>query len=113
MKSRIMFMLSAVLSILVMVTAVFAQDTLKDKEDKVSYVLGLNVGYDLKQQLIEVRPDIFLRGVKDILSEEKRLLSDEEIRETMALFEKELAEKQANAINKVAQKNKQDGTAFF
>src|SRR5450759_1908749 len=98
MRSRIILLVF--LGILVIVTLAFGEDVLKDKKDKLSYALGLNVGADLKQQSIEVNPDIFLKGIKDALAGSKRLLRDDEIRETMTAFTKEMTEKQAGAIKK-------------
>jgi FKBP-type peptidyl-prolyl cis-trans isomerase FklB len=111
MRSRIF--LSALLIILAMVTLAFGEDELKNKEDKLSYALGLNIGNSFKQQSIEIKPDIFLKGIKDAFAGGKQLLSDDEIRETMVVLNKELAEKKAEAMKKLAEKNKQDAVTFF
>lgn len=111
MRSRIF--LSALLIILAMVTLAFGEDELKNKEDKLSYALGLNIGNSFKQQSIEIKPDIFLKGIKDAFAGGKQLLSDDEIRETMVVLNKELAEKKAEAMKKLAEKNKEDAVTFF
>lgn len=89
------------------------QAPLKDKKDKVSYALGLDVGSALKRQSIDVNTDIFMQGVKDALSGGKKLMTDEELRETMTAFTKEMAAKQAEATKKIAAKNKEEGEAFL
>ena len=111
MRSRIF--LSALLIILAMVTLAFGEDELKNKEDKLSYALGLNIGNSFKQQSIEIKPDIFLKGIKDAFAGGKQLLSDDEVRETMVVLNKELAEKKAEAMKKLAEKNKEDAVTFF
>ncbi|MDA8239043.1 MAG: FKBP-type peptidyl-prolyl cis-trans isomerase [Nitrospiraceae bacterium] len=89
------------------------QTPLKDKKDKLSYAIGLDVGNALKRQSIDVNTDIFLQGVKDALSGGKKLLTDEEVRETMTAFSKELAAKQGEAMKKLGEKNKEEGEAFL
>jgi FKBP-type peptidyl-prolyl cis-trans isomerase FklB len=111
MRSRIF--LSALLIILAMVTSAFGEDELKNKGDKLSYALGLNIGNSFKQQSIEIKPDIFLKGIKDAFAGGKQLLSDDEVRETMVALNKELAEKKAEAMKKLAEKNKEDAVTFF
>ncbi len=101
-------------TLLVTVQAYGAEESpLKDKKDKLSYAIGLDVGNALKRQSIDVNADIFLQGVKDALSGGKKLLTDEEVRETMTTFSKELAAKQAEAMKKLAEKNKEEGEAFL
>jgi len=89
------------------------QSPLKDKKDKLSYAIGLDVGGALKRQSVDVNTDIFMQGVKDALSGGKKLLTDEEVRETMTAFSKELAAKQAEAMKKLGEKNKEEGEAFL
>ena len=89
------------------------QAPLKDKKDRLSYALGLDVGNALKRQSVEINNDIFMQGVKDALSGGKKLLTDDELRETMTAFSKEMATKQAEATKKLAEKNKKEGEAFL
>ena len=110
---RLRMILALVLSIFFIVALAYGEDTLKDKVDRVSYALGLDIGSDLNQQSIEVNTDILMKGIKDALSGGKRLLSDDEIRETMATFTKELVEKEAEDRRKLVDRNKKDGMAFL
>jgi FKBP-type peptidyl-prolyl cis-trans isomerase FklB len=111
MRSRIF--LSALLIILTMVTLAFGEDELKNKEDKLSYALGLNIGNSFKQQSLEIKPDIFLKGINDAFAGGKQLLSDDEVRKTMIALNKELSEKKAETMKKLAEKNKEDAVTFF
>jgi FKBP-type peptidyl-prolyl cis-trans isomerase FklB len=110
---RSWIILSAVFSILITATLAFGEDELKNKEDKLSYALGLNIGNSFKQQSIEIKPDIFLKGIKDAFAGGKQLMSDDEVRETMVVLNKELTEKKAEAMKKLAEKNKEDAVMFF
>jgi FKBP-type peptidyl-prolyl cis-trans isomerase FklB len=89
------------------------QSPLKDKKDRLSYAIGLDVGNALKRQSVDVNTDIFMQGVKDALSGGKKLLTDEEVRETMTTFTKELAAKQAEERKALAEKNKKEGEEFL
>jgi FKBP-type peptidyl-prolyl cis-trans isomerase FklB len=110
---RLRIFLSALFIILAMVTSAFGDDELKNKEDKLSYALGLNIGNSFKQQSIEIKHDIFLKGIKDAFAGGKQLLSDDEVREIMVVLNKELSEKKAEAMKKLAEKNKEDAVTFF
>ncbi len=104
--------------ILFVVTAVsigsaHGQVELKDDKDKVSYSVGFQVGSDFKQQGMEIKPEIFLEGVKDSLAGEKPLMSLEEIQTTlMALKEKVVAAMQKERLEK-AEKNLKVGQDYL
>jgi FKBP-type peptidyl-prolyl cis-trans isomerase FklB len=93
-----------VLGILFLVSQVNAQEklVLKNQKEKVSYIIGTDIGGNLKRQSINIDPSILARGVQDALSGANPLLSKEEIQETMVAFQKEMMEKQ-----------KQRGEAFL
>jgi FKBP-type peptidyl-prolyl cis-trans isomerase FklB len=82
---------------------------LKDLKDKVSYAFGLNVGFNLKRQNIELNQDAFIAGMKDALANRKLLLTDQEVRETMMAFQKDMQEKQTAA----AKKNEAESEKFL
>jgi FKBP-type peptidyl-prolyl cis-trans isomerase FklB len=83
----------------------FAEDKspqLKDMKDKASYAIGLNVGFNMKRQNVDVNQEAFEAGMKDALSGRKPLLSEQEVRETMVAFEKEMQQKKIEAGQKNA-----------
>ncbi|MDA8434114.1 MAG: FKBP-type peptidyl-prolyl cis-trans isomerase [Nitrospiraceae bacterium] len=89
------------------------QSPLKDKKDKLSYSIGLDVGNALKRQGVDVNMDVMMRGVKDAVSGGKKLLTDEEVRDTMTEFSKELAAKKAEETKKIGEENKKAGETFL
>ena len=99
------------LSILFLVGQVGAQEkpVLKDQKDKVSYIVGLDIGNNLKKQSVSVNPKILAKGIEDSLAGAKPLLTEQEIQETMMAFQKEMMAKQAE----VAKKNKTEGEGFL
>ncbi len=83
--------------------------TLKDQKDKVSYSIGVNIGSTLKQQDLQLNPETLTAGIKDALSGGKTLLTEQEIRETLMTFQKDLmAQKTAQGEN-----NKKAGEMFL
>jgi len=90
----------------------FAEDKppqLKDMKDKASYAIGLNVGFNMKRQNVDVNQDAFAAGMKDALSGRKPLLSEQEVRDTMVAFEKDMQEKKTQA----GQKNAAEAQKFL
>jgi FKBP-type peptidyl-prolyl cis-trans isomerase FklB len=100
-----------VLGILFLASHLNAQETpvLKDQRDKVSYIIGMDIGMNLKKQAIDIDSNILAKGVKDALSGAKPLLTQKEIQETMAAFQKEMMAKK----EEVAKQNKKDGEIFL
>jgi FKBP-type peptidyl-prolyl cis-trans isomerase FklB len=93
---------------------VYAQDVvLKTQKDKVSYSIGMDIGMTLKNQSIEVDPAILSRGIKDSMSGQKPLMAEQEIRDTIAAFQKEMMAKQQELAKQMGEKNKKQGEAFL
>ena len=103
------FIISLVL--LSLTGSVFGQDKstpLKDSKDKISYSIGLNIGFNLKKQNVTINPDTFVLGLKDALAG-KPQMTEEQVKETMTAFEKEMTDKQKSA----GVKNGADGEKFL
>jgi FKBP-type peptidyl-prolyl cis-trans isomerase FklB len=107
-------MKSIVISAVVLSFAVslFAEEKppqLKDLKDKASYALGLNFGFNFKRQNVDLNTDAFAAGFKDAMAGRKPLMSEQEVRETMTAFEKDMQQKQAET----AQKNAAEADKFL
>lgn len=107
--------LAILASVLLLAGQIWAAEetSLKTKKDKVSYVIGVNVGKGMQQQSIDIDPDIFAKGLKDAMTGAKTAMTDEEMRQVLTAFQKEMAEKQAEKMKVVAEKNKKEGEAFL
>jgi FKBP-type peptidyl-prolyl cis-trans isomerase len=70
---------------------------LKTQKDKVSYSFGVEVVKNLKRQGIEVDTDLLLKGIRDALSGENLLMTDDEIRKTLVTFQAEVKQKRNKA----------------
>ncbi len=86
---------------------------LKDQKAKISYVIGLSVGKNFKQQTIDIDLDTFARGFQDGLSGGDPSLSEAEMREVMTGFQTELKTRQEEKTKQAAEKNKKEGGAFL
>jgi FKBP-type peptidyl-prolyl cis-trans isomerase FklB len=89
----------------------FGQDKspqLKDQKDKVSYSIGLNIGFNLSRQKVEVNPDVLAAGIRDAIAGKPQLTTDQ-VKDVMAQFEKDMEQKQKQA----GEKNKTDGAKFL
>jgi len=93
---------------------------LKTKKDKVSYTIGLDMGNSLKKQAIDVDPKVLARGLKDALSGAKPLMTEQEIKDTIAVLrddlmakQKEQMAKQQEEMKALGEKNKKEGDTFL
>ncbi len=93
---------------------VFAADEeLKTDSDKLSYMLGMDIGAFLKEIPREVDFDIFISGIKDTFKGEKTLLTQEEAVQIKQEFVKEMQMEAIKKMNEISEKNKKDGEAFL
>ena len=97
-----------------MATAQAADQTeLKDQRQKSSYAIGAQVGSNWKRQDIDLDLDVMMRGLKDALAGNKLLLSDQESREVLQAFSKEVRAKYEEKRKQLGEKNLKDGEAFL
>jgi FKBP-type peptidyl-prolyl cis-trans isomerase FklB len=75
--------------------------------------MGVDIGKYMQQQAMDVDPDMFARGVKDVMTGTKTALTADEMLQITSAFQKETAEKQAVKMKAVAEKNKKEGEAFL
>lgn len=81
---------------------------LKNQKEKMSYIMGMDIGTSVRARGIDIDYDIFLRGIRDVLKGNKILLTEQEIRETVARFQKEMIESQQTLV----EKSRKDAEAF-
>lgn len=105
----------ALLGVVLLAGQVNAQEksVLKDQKDKVSYAIGMDIGHSFKRQSINIDPDLLAKGIKDAYSGGKVLMTEQEIKETMAAFQKDMMAKQAALMKELGEKNKKEGEAFL
>src|SRR6201997_173671 len=106
MKRFIVFISASVIAF-----PVFGQEKspqLKNQKDKVSYSIGMQIGFNLGRQKVDINPDILAAGIKDALANKPQLTPDQ-VKDVMAQFEKDMEQKQ----KELGEKNKADGAKFL
>jgi len=108
-------LLTALLGICLLASLAQAADqaALKDSKDKLSYSIGVDIGHRLKGQSIDVDPDILAKGIKDIFTGGKLLLTEQEVRDTLTTFQKDMIAKQKERAKVLGEKNKKEGEAYL
>jgi len=96
------------------VGAVAAQEKpdLKDPKQRASYSIGANIGANFKRQGLEIDPKAVAAGLAEGYAG-KPALTEAEIRETLADFDKDRREKMDAKAKAEAPKNLQEGEAFL
>jgi len=100
-----------VFSVLLSISQVHAEQApvLKNQKEKMSYIMGMDIGRSLKAQSVDIDLDILIKGLRDTVTGSKPLLTEEEIREAMIQLQKEMVERQRAFI----EKSKKEGEAFL
>ncbi len=102
------------------VPAAPAVGALATQEQKVSYILGMNIGSQFKTNQVPLDQDSFIDGIKAAREGTEPKLTKEQIQETMMAFQADMQKKheetektQKAEADKAAEKNKLDGVAFL
>jgi FKBP-type peptidyl-prolyl cis-trans isomerase FklB len=87
--------------------------TLTTQKSKASYAIGMQIGASLKRQAVDVDPAILERGIKDALAGAHPLLTDDQVKATLADVQKQVMQQQQAKLAAQAATNKKDGDAFL
>jgi len=80
---------------------------------KVSYIIGLNMGQNLKKDGVEIDLDTLALAFEDVKSGHEPRLSQEETQQAMTAFQEKLQAEQAASGALVADANAKEGTEFL
>lgn len=86
---------------------------LQSQLQKVSYIIGLDIGRNLANQGIEIEAEALSSGVADALSDAEPKLSEAEVQSIMMAFQTEMEAKQTQIKSGESDKNVADGHAFL
>jgi FKBP-type peptidyl-prolyl cis-trans isomerase FklB len=105
----------AFLAFFLVMNQVHAEDSqvLKTPKDKVSYIIGIDIGKAFKKQGLDIDSELLVKGIKDSLAGDKFLLGEQEIREIMAGLQQKMAAQEAEQRKKLMERNKMEGEAFL
>lgn len=75
--------------------------------ERASYVIGLNLGTNLKQDQIEIDVPSLIEGLSDALTGEEVQMSEEEIQQTLQQFQQQMVAQQQQRAEEMAEKSQQ------
>jgi FKBP-type peptidyl-prolyl cis-trans isomerase FklB len=93
--------------------AVAANPALQSLDQKLSYIVGINLAGQFKRDGVSLDLAAFQMAVEDIKNETGSKLSEEEVKQTIATMQQQAQEKQQLAQQAVSDKNKADGLAYL
>lgn len=116
MKNRISFLtLTSMMFLFFGVT--FAQDQgkvkLKNKLDTISYIIGYDIGNNLKGQSIDINTQIFSMGIEDAITAGKSAISEADKVRIMNTFQQEMTKKMQDSKKGHLDENKRLGKEFL
>lgn len=113
MKAASLIPLLGLMTALTLPAIAAEESPLKDKKEKVSYAIGVDIGRTLKSQGIEVDAAILGGAIADALADAKLKLTDEQMKATMMEFQKEMKGKAAAAAKEEGEKNAKAGAEYL
>ena len=73
----------------------------------------MDIGRNLKGQMIDVNPDVLAQALKDMTGDGKPMLTDVQARSVMMAFQTQMMATHAEKMKAAGEKNKKDGEAFL
>tara|TARA_R110000787_G_scaffold8220_4_gene27480 strand:+ start:119474 stop:120250 length:777 start_codon:yes stop_codon:yes gene_type:complete len=86
---------------------------LESEEQKVSYIMGLNIGSQINTDDLNFDIDAFNTGIKDALASAEPRLTEEETQSVIEAFQAKLTARQETAAKVVSEANLKEGDAFL
>ncbi|BCA94995.1 outer membrane protein MIP [Legionella antarctica] len=98
-----------------MSTAMAAPDatSLATDKDKLSYSIGADLGKNFKTQGIDINPEALAKGMQDGMSGTQLILTEQQMKDVLNKFQKDLMAKRSAEFNKKSDENKSRGEAFL
>lgn len=87
--------------------------TLSTDVQKLSYSIGVDLGKNIKKQGIDIEVPALSKGIQDAMSGTALQMTDEEMKDTLMKFQKDLMTKRAAQYEKLSGENKSKGEAFL
>ncbi len=87
--------------------------TLSNDTDKLSYSIGNDLGKNFKRQGIDINAAAMAQGITDAVNNGKSLLTDDQMKDVLTKFQKDIMSKRATDMGKKSEENKAIGTKFL
>lgn len=104
-----------VFGMLLAANTVLASETLelKTSKEKASYAIGMDMGNSLKKNGVDINPDVLAKAIKDVLTDQKPQITNEEAVTILTGLQEEMQVKRQEVMKVLAEKNKNEGAAFL
>jgi len=87
--------------------------SLDTEQQKISYAIGSDIGKNLQRTEVEFDQSALVQGIKDALAKKELLISEDEARELMSLFQKQSREAVQRVKAEQGEKNQMEGAKFL
>jgi FKBP-type peptidyl-prolyl cis-trans isomerase FklB len=81
--------------------------------DSMSYMIGMDIGKNLKAQSIEVNADVLAQGLKDVLGDKRTQLTDEQMQVLATEFQNQMVARREKTMREQSERNKKEGDTFL
>ncbi len=105
--------LIALFALFLAAVPVHAADALATPKERISYAIGVNLIGNLKQQEVDVDLELVLKGMRDASAGGALLMSDEELRKYISIYQHDVRRKTAKTRAGAAEQNMKAGEAFL
>ena len=104
-----------VFTVLLVVALAYAEEQpiLKSRKEKLSYLIGVDIGRNVKARSADVDLNALVLGVKDSLTGNQLRLTEEEMKKLVAAFNEEIKEQGDEKVKGVSERNKKQGEEFL
>lgn len=86
---------------------------LKTQKDSISYMIGMDIGKNLKTQSIDVDAEALAQGMKDMLDSNKTMLTEEQAQQVAQELQHVMMAKREEKMKVSSDKNKKEGDTFL
>ncbi len=87
--------------------------TLTTQKEKVSYAIGMQIGKNLTREGVDIDTAVFLRGLVDVVTGSKPLLTEDEARNVISSLQQEMLAKREAEMKTLGEANKKEGESFL
>ena len=95
------------------VGSVSAEETLKTKQERLGYAIGMNIATNMKAQKVDIDADQLAAGLTAVLKGEKTLLTEAEMGEVLTSYQQEMQMQQMAKMAEEAAKNEKLSQEFL
>lgn len=85
----------------------------QSNKEKISYIIGRDMAANFQKQGLEIDPEIFLQGFKEVLAGHKSKLSQDDVQTAMMELQQLMASRQNTNDGRMGEINQQEGEAFL